>query len=403
MPEQPKAYTVTAITRIIKSSLEEQFQSIWVEGEISNYHLHSSGHRYITLKDENAVLKVVMWRSAGMSLRFEPENGQKVLAFGDITVYEKGGQYQLQCRKLIPSGIGELELAFRQLHEKLSAEGLFDESRKKPLPRFPQRIGVVTSPTGAAIRDIIQIARRRNPSVQLIIYPCAVQGEGAENEIAAGIGYFNTRTDIDLIITGRGGGSLEDLWPFNTEVTVLAVAGSRIPVVSAVGHEIDITLSDLAADLRAPTPSAAAELTVWSRREFLDDLDLLLAAQAAQLATMVEYARQQLRNIMGRPIFRRPEDAVNQRRQELDGLVRLLGAAGKNLFERFRNGLSLGLSRLEALSPLKTLARGYSVSRRVSDQKVVRSHEDIGEGERMETIIADARLISLVETVRKGQ
>lgn len=403
MSDQPKAYTVTAVTRMIKTELEERFQSIWVEAEISNYHLHSSGHRYITLKDENAVLKVVMWRSAGMSLRFEPENGQKVLAFGDITVYEKGGQYQLQCRKLIPSGIGELELAFRQLHEKLSAEGLFADDRKVPLPKYPTRIGIVTSPTGAAIRDIIQIARRRNPSVQLVIYPAAVQGDGAENEIAAGIQYFNTRADIDIIITGRGGGSLEDLWLFNTEVVVRAVAESRIPIVSAVGHEIDITLSDLAADLRAPTPSAAAELTVWSQREFLEEINALLHAQAAQLATMVEYARRQLRNIIGRPVFRRPEDIINQRRQELDGLVRLTGIAGKNLFERFRNGLSLSLSRLEALSPLKTLARGYSVSRRVQDQNVVRSYKDIGEGDRMETIVADGRLISLVEAVRKGQ
>lgn len=403
MPDQPKAYTVTAITRMIKAELEERFQSIWVDGEISNYHLHTSGHRYITLKDENAVLKVVMWRSAGMSLRFEPENGQKVLAYGDITVYEKGGQYQLQCRKLIPAGIGELELAFRQLHEKLSAEGLFDEDRKVPLPRYPKRIGIVTSPTGAAIRDIIQISRRRNPAVQLVVFPSAVQGDGAERTIAAGIEYFNTREDIELIITGRGGGSLEDLWPFNTEITVRAIAASRIPVVSAVGHEIDITLSDLAADLRAPTPSAAAELTVWSRREFLEEIDALLVAQAAQLESLVEYARERLRNIIGRPVFRRPGDMVNQRRQHLDGLVRLMSTAGKNLFERFRNGLSLILSRLEALSPLSTLARGYSVSRRQRDQGLVRSWKDIGEGEKMETIVADGRLISMIEAVRKKQ
>jgi len=403
MPDQPKAYTVTAITRMIKAELEERFQSVWVEGEISNYHLHTSGHRYITLKDENAVLKVVMWRSAGMSLRFEPESGQKVLAFGDITVYEKGGQYQLQCRKLIPAGVGELELAFRQLHEKLSAEGLFDEDRKVPLPRYPKKIGIVTSPTGAAIRDIIQISRRRNPAVQLVVFPAAVQGDGAEQTIAAGIEYFNTRDDIELIITGRGGGSLEDLWPFNTEVTVRAIAASRIPIVSAVGHEIDITLSDLAADLRAPTPSAAAELTVWSRREFLEEIDAMLYTQAAQLENLVEYARERLRNILGRPVFRRPADMVNQRRQQLDELVRLMSTAGKNLFERFRNGLSLSLSRLETLSPLRTLARGYSVSRRQRDQGLVRSWKDIGEGEKMETIVADGRLISMIEAVKKKQ
>jgi exodeoxyribonuclease VII large subunit len=403
MLDQPKAYTVSAITRMIKTSLEEQFQAIWVGGEISNYHLHSSGHRYITLKDENAVLKVVMWRTAGMALKFEPKDGQKVLAFGDITVYEKGGQYQLQCRKLIPSGIGELELAFRQLHAKLLAEGLFDESRKVALPRYPQKIGVVTSPTGAAIRDIIQIARRRNPSVQLLIFPSAVQGDGAENEIAAGIDYFNTREDIDVIITGRGGGSLEDLWPFNTEITVRAIAEARIPIVSAVGHEVDVTLSDLAADLRAPTPSAAAELTVWSRTEFLEEVAGLVRTQATVLETLVEYAGQQLRSIMKRPVFRRPEDIVNQRRQELDSVLRLAGVAGKNLFERFRHGLSLGLSRLEALSPLKTLARGFSVSRRQKDERLIRSIDDVTPGEGMETILQDGRLLSVIETVRKGQ
>jgi exodeoxyribonuclease VII large subunit len=402
MAEQPKAYTVGAITRMIKAQLEDSFQGIWVEGEISNYVHHTSGHRYITLKDERAVIKVVMWRSVGATLKFEPENGQKVLAYGDITVYEKGGNYQLVCRRLQPAGVGELELAFRQLHEKLSAEGLFDEDLKQELPAYPKKIGIVTSPTGAAIRDMIQISRRRNPSVELVIFPAAVQGDGAEKTIAAGIEYFNSRDDIDIIITGRGGGSLEDLWPFNTEITVRAIAKSKVPVVTAVGHEIDTTLSDLAADLRAPTPSAAAELTVWSRQEFLDEIEARLYNQATQLESLVEYAREKLRNTLGRPVFRRPYDIVNQRRQGLDNEVRRLGFAGKNLFERIRNELSLRLSRLEALSPLKTLARGYSVSRRTKDQGLVKSIRDIREGDRLETILTDGRLISLIEAVKKG-
>ena len=403
MPNQPKAYTVTAITRMIKSDLEERFQSIWVEGEISNYHHHSSGHRYITLKDEHAVLKVVMWRSVGASLKFEPENGQKVLAYGDITVYEKGGNYQLNCRQLQPVGVGALELAFRQLHEKLSAEGLFDEERKIELPRFPRKIGIVTSPTGAAIRDFIQIARRRNPSIELVIYPSAVQGDGAENEIAAGIAYFNTRDDIDIIVTGRGGGSLEDLWPFNTEVVVRAIAASEIPVVSAVGHEIDTTLSDLAADLRAPTPSAAAELTIWSSEDFLDEVGDLLYTQASRLESTVEFARAALRNTLGRPVFRRPESIINQRRQELDNLAYRAALGGKNRLERFRNELSLGLSRLDGVSPLKILARGYSVSRRSEDGGLVKSVKDIEVGEKLETIVDDGKLLSLIESVQKGQ
>lgn len=402
MPEQPKAYTVTAITRMIKAQLEERYQGVWVEGEISNYTHHSSGHRYITLKDQSAVLKVVMWRSVGGTLKFEPKNGQKVLVYGDITLYEKGGQYQLQARRMQPIGVGPLELAFRQLHEKLSAEGLFDDDRKQELPVYPEKIGIVTSPTGAAIRDMIQISRRRNRSVQLLIYPAAVQGDGAETTIAAGIEYFNSRDDIDIIITGRGGGSLEDLWPFNTEITVRAIAASRIPIVSAVGHEIDTTLADLVADLRAPTPSAAAELTVWSRNDFQEEIGQYLVTIASQLRTLAEYSRQNLSSILRRPVFLRPFDLVNQRRQELDNIIHRQAIAGKNSFARFRNELSLGLSRLDTLSPLKTLARGFSVSLRADDQKLVRSTGDIGKGDRLETILTDGRLISTVETVQKG-
>ncbi|MCP4657771.1 MAG: exodeoxyribonuclease VII large subunit, partial [bacterium] len=222
---------------------------------------------------------------------------------------------------------------------------------------YPRKIGIVTSPTGAAIRDMIQISRRRNPSVQLIIHPAQVQGDGAEDTIAEGIRYFNSRDDIDIIITGRGGGSLEDLWPFNTEITVRAVAASRIPVVSAVGHEVDVTLSDLVADLRAPTPSAAAELTVWSREEFTERVRSLLGDQAALLSDQVVTARENLLSILGRPVFKKPLDRVDQGRQQLDNGLRLLGASAKNSFARHKNRLSLGLANLEALSPLKTLAR----------------------------------------------
>jgi exodeoxyribonuclease VII large subunit len=402
MLDKPKAYTVAAVTRMIKDSLESQFTGIWVEGEISNYHLHSSGHRYITLKDNAAVLKAVMWRSVGATLRFEPKDGQKVLVFGDITVYEKGGQYQLVARKIVPVGVGELELAFRQLHDKLSKEGLFDETRKQPLPQYPARIGLVTSPTGAAIRDFIQIARRRNPSVQLIIHPAQVQGDGAEETIAAGIRYFNTRDDIDVIVTGRGGGSLEDLWPFNTEIVVRAIAESRIPVVSAVGHEVDITLSDLVADLRAPTPSAAAELTVWSRADFLESVQSLLSTCAGSLGYLVGQARQDLAAVLGRPVFKRPQSLVEQRRFQLDAGLRLMAASAKNSFAGHKNRLSLSLSRLEGLSPLGILARGYSVTRIADQGGLVRAAGDVREGDLIETILARGRLISRVETKRDG-
>lgn len=400
--QKPKAFTVFAITRMIKSSLEERFQKVWVEGEISNYTHHSSGHRYITIKDDKAVLKVVMWRSVGQYLKFQPKNGQKVLVYGDVTVYERGGNYQLIASKMVPVGVGELELAFRQLYEKLSAEGLFDPARKRPIPAYAQKIGVVTSPTGAAIRDIIQIARRRNRSVKIVVYPAQVQGDGAEETIAAGIAYFNTRRDIDVIITGRGGGSLEDLWPFNTEVTVRAIVGSRIPVVSAVGHEVDTSLSDLAADLRAPTPSAAAELVVWSKKQFEADMWGLMRSAATSLASLAGQARADLRSVLSRPVFRRPLDVVYQYRQQLDSEVRRLGSAGKSSIEKHRNRLSLAASRLDALSPLKVLGRGFSATRRADNQALVRRWADVSAGERIETILSEGRVISVVEETKEG-
>lgn len=401
MFDKPKAYTVSAITRMIKDTLEDSFHGIWVEGEVSNYVHHSSGHRYLNLKDDKAVIKVTIWRSLGTTLKFEPENGQKVLAYGDITVYEKGGNYQLNCHKLLPVGVGELELAFRQLHAKLVAEGLFDTDRKKTIPIYARKIGVVTSPTGAAIRDIIQIARRRNNSVELIIYPAAVQGEGAERTIAAGIEYFNSRDDVDIIITGRGGGSLEDLWPFNTEITVRAIAASRVPIISAVGHEIDTTLADLAADLRAPTPSAASELAVWSKKEYAQKVSSNIARQTQLLVEQVEDAREGLNSLLSRPVYSRPIDIVTQRQQYLDNVTRLMQASGKNRFEKVKNRLSLVVSKLDNLSPLRILARGYSVTRKLPGHSLVRSVGELTAGDVVETIVSDGTLVSRVEQTGK--
>ncbi|MFH1372762.1 MAG: exodeoxyribonuclease VII large subunit [bacterium] len=403
MQTTPKTYSVSQITRLIKTTLEQSYKDILVEGEISNYHHHSSGHRYFNLKDERAVIKVTLWRSLGAYLRFEPEDGQQVLVQGDISVYEKGGNYQLNCRRLTPIGIGELELAFRQLHDKLAAEGLFDVERKTAIPPYVTRVGIVTSPTGAAVRDIIQIARRRNNTVELIIYPAQVQGDGAENTIAAGIEFFNSRGDIDVIITGRGGGSLEDLWPFNTEMVVRAIATSKIPVVSAVGHEIDVTLSDLTADLRAPTPSAAAELVIWSKQEYLDTVRSVVSRQTVLLDSMVSAARQELDGLLDRPVFARPFDLIRQRQQHLDNLSRHLGSVGKNSFQQHQNRLSLALSRLETLSPLKILARGYSVSRKLPERQLLKSVTGINRGEKLETVLIDGQIVSLVQDVVKKQ
>lgn len=396
--KEPRAYTVTAITRMIKTALEESFVDLWVEGEISDYKHHTSGHRYFNLKDENATLRCTLWRGAASAVKFEMQNGQHVRIYGEISVYEKQGNYQLNCRQVVPVGIGPLELAFRQLHERLQKEGLFEESRKKPLPDYATKIGIVTSPTGAAIRDIIQIARRRNDSVQLIIYPAAVQGDGAEKTIAAGIDYFNTRDDIDLLIVGRGGGSLEDLWCFNTEITVRAIARSRIPIISAVGHEIDVTLSDLAADHRAPTPSAAAELAVWSKKDFQELLRGTISTLAGELQYLVEQARATLTSILERPTFRRPLDRIRQHQQTLDFMRKGLDSAGKYHFDAHKNRLSLLISQLEALSPLKVLARGYSVARKLPSGPVLVAQSEISRGDKLETVLAKGKIISVVES-----
>ncbi len=398
-----KIYTVTAITRLIKYTLEESFPSIWVEGEISNYVHHSSGHRYLTLKDDNATIRLTVWRSAGQYLKFEPENGMKIRAFGDISVYEKGGSYQLNARKLLPVGVGELEVAFRQLYEKLSEEGLFDESRKKPIPKYPLNIGIVTSPTGAAIRDIINISRRRNNSVQLILYPAQVQGEGAELSIIAGIQYFEKREDIDIIIIGRGGGSLEDLWAFNMESLVRVIAKAKKPIVSAVGHEIDTTLSDLAADLRAPTPSAAAEMVVWSKSDFIGELADYLNNMEYYLDNLIKSGQKQIRQILARPVFRRPETYINEKAQRLDNIIKLFDMAGKNLLEKKKNHLSLSRSRLESLSPLAILNRGYAVIRILETGQPIKSVDNLHRDMEIEAVLYDGAATASVKDIRKDK
>lgn len=399
---EEKIYTVTALTRLIKYALEESFPEIWVEGEVSNYIHHSSGHRYLVLKDENAVIKLTIWRSLGQYLRFEPENGMKVRAFGSVTVYEKGGNYQLNVRKLLPVGVGELEVAFRQLYKKLAGEGLFEESLKQPLPEYPMTIGIVTSPTGAAVRDIINIARRRNDSVKLILYPALVQGEGAAESIIAGINYFNSRDDIDVIIIGRGGGSLEDLWAFNEEPLVRAVVASKKPIVSGVGHEIDTTLADLAADLRAPTPSAAAELVIWDKRTLIQDLTDYLSQMSYSLEMFIKRHRTTLVQYMNRPVYQRPENSVREREQTLDNLMRHFENAGKNLLEKKKNILSLSLSRLESLSPLAILKRGYAVLMKLPGGETVKSVEAITGGDMVEAVLQDGSVTALIKEIKRA-
>lgn len=367
-----RPYTVSEITRRIKGLLETSLPTVWVQGEISNFTWHSSGHLYFTLKDEYSQLRCVMWRERSQRLFFTPQNGMKVLAQGDITVYERAGQYQLTVRQLQPAGIGELELAFEQLKERLRAEGLFDEKHKRSLPEFPQTIGVVTSPTGAAIRDIAQIIGRRAPWVQVILRPTLVQGEGAAADIAQAIDEFNQYGKVDLLIVGRGGGSLEELWAFNEEMVARAIYRSRIPVISAVGHEVDFTIADFVADRRAPTPSAAAELAVRDRAE-LQKLVRLLQQQAADgVLRKIKDAQTKVDALVSSYALRRFEDSLEQQLQRVDelsgALIRGLDHIVVGKIGSFREVAG----KLDVLSPLSAFQRGFCICQKLPEMTVVK-------------------------------
>lgn len=369
---QAKIYKVSEITREIKNLLEQSFPTLWVEGEISNYTLHSSGHRYFSLKDENAQIRCVLFRWEGKRLVFEPQDGMKVYALGNLTVYEKSGQYQLSVIRLHPLGIGELELGFQQLKERLYNEGLFDEAHKKPIPEYPQTIGIVTSPTGAAIRDIINIIRRRDPGVRIILNPVRVQGEGAGEEVAQAIKDFNEYKKVDLLIVGRGGGSLEDLWAFNEEVVARAIYDSKIPVISAVGHEVDFTIADFVADLKAPTPSAAAELAVKNRLETAKEVKNLFKTLISTQRLIVEDYKSRINSARESYGFRRAIDLIAQKAQRADELLRGLLKEIKNYFDSKKKSLSLVSGKLNALSPLAVLERGFSLTRKLPGMEIIR-------------------------------
>ncbi|NOZ56254.1 MAG: exodeoxyribonuclease VII large subunit, partial [Calditrichaeota bacterium] len=322
---------------------------------------HQSGHMYFVLKDENAQIRCVMWRGRNRSLRFLPADGMKVLVFGSVVVYEPRGEYQVNVEQIVPAGLGELQLAFEQLKRRLREEGLFDSRYKKPIPRYPERIGIVTSETGAAIRDLVSVIWRRYPPVELILYPVRVQGEGAAEEIAAAIDAFNEYGEVDVLIVGRGGGSLEDLWAFNEEIVARAIFRSRIPVVSAVGHEVDFSIADFVADLRAPTPSAAAEMVVRDRNELLRHIETLISKSARHLERQLHAARQRLDAVLS-SYGLRPSDLVLQQRQRLDELDRRLESEMAHRLKMLRQRFSGVRQHLESLSPEATLRRGYSIT-----------------------------------------
>ena len=354
--------TVTQLNNLIKAAFDNvpALQNVCVRGEISNYKLYPSGHHYFTLKDAEGSLKCVLFKGNAFSLRFKPQNGMSVLAVGRVSVYPRDGAYQLYCTRMIPDGAGDLQLAFEQLKERLWKEGLFDQARKQPLPAFPHRIGIVTSPAGAAVHDMLRILGKRYPLCKVILLPVRVQGEEAAGEIARAIAYANSRSLCDLLIVGRGGGSMEDLWAFNEEVVARAVCASEIPVISAVGHEPDVTISDFAADLRAATPSNAAELAVPDREELRAQLASLQKEMAAALQRKAQLARTRLEALIAHPALRDPMNLIRDRRLHLDAALSGLAAAQNAQTQAHRQHLTALTASLDAMSPLKVLARGYA-------------------------------------------
>jgi exodeoxyribonuclease VII large subunit len=364
MPPEKQVISVTDITRQIKMSLEQRFPRVWIQGEISNFKQHTSGHLYFTLKDEGAQISATMWRSRASGLLFTPEDGMKVIARGGITVYPPRGSYQIDVEQLTPVGIGELQIAFERLKQKLAAEGLFDEARKRPLPSFPERVGIITSETGAALQDIRTVLSRRFPCVEIILRPVRVQGAGASDEIAQALKEMNQYGNVDVIIVGRGGGSLEDLWAFNEEVVARAIAASGIPVVSAVGHEIDFTIADFVADLRAPTPSAAAELIVPDRLELLEVIRNNEYTMRQTLAQMMTTYRERIRSIVSSYAFNRPRDLIREFVQRIDELQRAIGTHFAHRYETTTTDVESLARRLVAVSPGNILKRGYAIVRK---------------------------------------
>jgi len=376
-----RVWTVSQLTARIKQTLETTFGDVCVMGELSELTRAASGHVYLTLKDEGAVLRCIVWRHVAARVRFELQEGLEVVARGRLDVYPPRGTYQLIISELQPRGLGALQLAFRQLLERLQKEGLFAPEHKVPLPAFPRRIGIITSPTGAAIRDMVRVITRRWPLAEVYLLPRRVQGDGAAEEIAGGIYLLNARRpDLDVIIVGRGGGSLEDLWAFNEEIVARAIFASEIPIISAVGHEIDFCVSDFVADLRAATPTEAAEKVVPDRREVERHIAHLRGRLARSLQGIVAYARQQLAALGRSPVLRRPESVLQERAQMVDELFGRMQVAVRHGLQMVRERFLAVAAKLEALSPLRVLERGYTVTMG-PDGAVLRSPEGLVRGD----------------------
>lgn len=393
--------SVTEVTLQVKELLENSFSSVWVTGEISNLSQPQSGHCYLTLKEGNASLRAVIWRTTVQRLKVAPQDGLEVICHGNLDVYVPRGSYQLVIDNLLPKGVGPLEQALRDLRKKLMNEGLFDPEHKKPLPAIPQTVAFVTSPTGAAIHDFLQVLHRRAQNVRVLVVPVRVQGDGAANEIAAAIAQVNQlSTKIDVLVVGRGGGSLEDLWAFNEEPVVRAIFASRIPVISAVGHEIDVTLADLVADIRALTPSEAAERVAPDQRDLMTTLSQFQQRLLAGLRGRAATARSRLDAVAEHRSFRRPLDRVHDLQRRLDELDERSRRAIRQDVRTTQNRLNAVAAQLESLSPLGVLGRGYSLTQRLDNGQLVHDASRLSEGEQILTRFADGEAISRVEQIR---
>jgi exodeoxyribonuclease VII large subunit len=432
--------TVSELTHEIKDILEDKFPDVWVEGEVSNLRIPPSGHIYFTLKDDFSQIRAVLFKMQARTLRFIPEDGLHLICRGRVSLYEKRGDYQLILESIEPKGIGALQLAFLQLKEKLEKEGLFDPTQKKQIPMIPRKIGIVTSPTGAVIQDMLNILERRFENLHILLYPVRVQGEGASSEIAEGIRYFNKWTEVDVIIVGRGGGSLEDLWAFNKEVVARAIYHSKIPIISAVGHETDYTIADFVADLRAPTPSAAAELVVRDKREIKNTFRYLEGRLENQMLQMLEGYRATLSHL--RKIFREPRKRVDEYFLRVDDLAnrfRLLTIwtlkrkrernlylheslllrnpmqrvktlrfiileAKKRMGQNIKYSIEIQrqkvrgiLGKLDSLSPISILQRGYSITRKLPSLEILRDVSHVKEGDKVEVKLYQGALLCVVK------
>ena len=391
--------TVTDLNKYIKNKIDgdEMLNNVLVKGEISNFKNHYTGHMYFTLKDENSLIKCVMFKSYTTHLSFMPKDGMKVMVLGSVAVFERDGIYQIYAKAMKEDGLGSLYTAYEELKKKLEQEGLFAESHKKKIPFMPKTIGVLTSNTGAVIRDIINVSTRRNPGGHIRLYPVPVQGPGAAEKIAEGIKFMNENKLADVLIIGRGGGSLEDLWPFNEEIVARAIYDSELPIISAVGHETDFTIADFVADLRAPTPSAAAELAVANIEDVRETLKLYNNRYKVALKKKIELMRLSYEKCMARPAYKNPTQKINEQYMVIDMKVKALQNSMMLKLKEAKTSFVKETAKLDSLSPLKTLTRGYSIVTKQESGKVIKSVDDLNSGEKVNLRLSDGQKTATID------